>query len=283
MKKISIITINYNNKTGLRKTIESVITQSQIRSIEYVIIDGGSNDGSHSILEEFRQNIDVIISEPDNGIYNAMNKGIANSHCEYTLFLNSGDTLYNNHSIENILAHNLDSDIICFGIEAYNGSEKWRILPPTKISLFSLLHSSLMHQSTLISKSILESVGGYNESYRTCSDWIFFVEALIIKNCSYSYFDDIVSCFDATGISSTCVATDEHCKAHQFLIEKFPRILPDYEIITPEHIYNVLYFISLNKYKKSLLLFICKVFNRIFHLRNKVGVRTRIGKRGRIV
>jgi glycosyltransferase involved in cell wall biosynthesis len=88
--KLSVITINYNNAIGLRKTIESVVNQT-FRDYEYIIIDGGSTDGSVDVIKEYADKIDYWVSEPDKGIYNAMNKGVAAAHGEYTNFLNSGD------------------------------------------------------------------------------------------------------------------------------------------------------------------------------------------------
>lgn len=94
-RKFSIITINYNNKEGLRKTIESVVGQS-FRDFEYIIIDGGSTDGSIEVIKEYAGKVDYWVSEPDKGIYHAMNKGVLQAHGEYLNFMNSGDEFYNN-------------------------------------------------------------------------------------------------------------------------------------------------------------------------------------------
>ena len=93
--KLSIITINYNNLEGLKRTVESVINQTS-KEFEYIVIDGGSNDGSGAYIESKSEHIDYWVSEPDKGIYNAMNKGIAKASGEYLLFLNSGDHLFSN-------------------------------------------------------------------------------------------------------------------------------------------------------------------------------------------
>ena len=90
---ISIITINLNNKDGLKRTIESVINQNKFDIIEYIIIDGGSTDGSVDIIKEYNDKITYWVSEKDKGIYNAMNNGIKASSGDYLLFLNSGDHL----------------------------------------------------------------------------------------------------------------------------------------------------------------------------------------------
>ena len=91
--KFSIITVNYNNKEGLRKTIESVIHQT-FRDFEFIVIDGGSTDGSDDVLKEYDAQIDYWVSEPDGGIYQGMNKGIKKATGEYLNFMNSGDCFY---------------------------------------------------------------------------------------------------------------------------------------------------------------------------------------------
>ena len=102
MHQLSIVTINLNNKIGLEKTIVSVINQ-KYRNFEFIIIDGNSTDGSVDIIQKYQDKITYWISENDSGIYNAMNKGIANSKGEYILFLNSGDYLFNDSTIDDKL------------------------------------------------------------------------------------------------------------------------------------------------------------------------------------
>src|SRR6478735_1115877 len=96
--QLSIITINYNNLQGLQKTIESVVSQS-FKDFEYIIIDGGSTDGSKVLIEKYSESITYWVSEKDNGIYPAMNKGIQVANGEYLLFLNSGDWFYENTTL----------------------------------------------------------------------------------------------------------------------------------------------------------------------------------------
>ena len=88
--KLSIITINYNNLAGLQRTIDSVVCQTW-HDYEWIIIDGGSSDGSKELIEQYQEYITYWCSEPDKGIYNAMNKGIDHAHGDYLIFMNSGD------------------------------------------------------------------------------------------------------------------------------------------------------------------------------------------------
>src|SRR4051812_22804100 len=102
MPRLSIITINYNNVSGLRKTVESVVNQTS-QDFEYIVIDGGSTDGSVDVLKQYAKKIKYWISEPDKGIYNAQNKGILKATGEYCHFINSGDYLVKNDVIEKML------------------------------------------------------------------------------------------------------------------------------------------------------------------------------------
>ncbi len=109
--KISIITIVYNNVRDIEYTILSVLKQTY-SNIEYIIVDGASNDGTMDIISKYRDNISTVISEKDNGIYDAMNKGLALVTGDYVLFLNSGDELYDEHTVETIVSKGNDADII---------------------------------------------------------------------------------------------------------------------------------------------------------------------------
>ena len=115
--KLSIITINLNNAAGLRKTIESVVNQT-FTDYEYLIIDGGSTDGSVEVIKEFADKITYWVSEPDKGIYNAMNKGILKARGEYLQFLNSGDWLVDNEVLFRVFSLNHFEDIL-YGLEPY--------------------------------------------------------------------------------------------------------------------------------------------------------------------
>ena len=110
--KYSIITVNYNDAQGLKDTINSVISQT-CHDYEFIIIDGGSTDNSKSIIEENQSQIDFWVSEHDNGIFNAMNKGIIASKGDYLIFMNSGDCFYNEKVLEDSLQY-LESDFVLF-------------------------------------------------------------------------------------------------------------------------------------------------------------------------
>ena len=276
--KLSIITINFNDKLGLQQTIESIVNQT-FTDFEYIVIDGGSNDGSVDVIKSFKQKITYWISEKDKGIYNAMNKGLKHACGEYCLFINSGDYLYNNNSLSDLFAHNFNEDIVSAGCTNFNENKEWYKYPPFDISLYTFTGGSLPHPSSLIKTSLIKSLGGYREDYKIISDWCFFLEATIIHNCSYRSIDMILTRFNCYGISSTS-ANKEEKEKRLFLQKHFPRIIQDYDILENEVLSNVLFYLQ-NKYSKSnfiskTLLFPFKVINSLLKLRRRLGKRMRI-------
>lgn len=196
--KVSIITINYNNAEGLKHTIKSVLEQT-FRDVEYIVIDGGSSDNSVEVIKSFEDNIDFWISEPDKGIYNAMNKGVSHAHGEYCLFLNSGDFLYDSDSLEALCSNELTADVVAANLQCDDSSGNTNV-PPEEISFSFFFISSIPHPATLIRTTLLRDLP-YREDYKIISDWIFFFEALILKNVSYQHIDVFLSKFDMNGVS----------------------------------------------------------------------------------
>lgn len=222
--KLSIITINYNNLSGLRKTVDSVLAQTW-RDFEWIIIDGGSTDGSKELIEEIAARPDSQIaywcSEPDKGIYNAMNKGICHAYGEYVQFLNSGDCLFSAKILQEVFSKKYDSDII-YGRCAFGNTEEF-VIPemPTIITFAYLLRKSLCHPSTFIKRSLLFR-NPYDEKYRIVSDWKNWV-IWKIEGRSFEFVNNIISLFDTTGLSSK---NDNIIKEETGSVLK--ELLPDY-------------------------------------------------------
>ncbi len=223
--KYSIITINYNNCDGLRRTIESVVNQT-FRDFEYIIIDGGSTDGSVEVIKEYADRIDYWVSEPDKGIYNAMNKGILQAHGEYLNFMNSGDCFYGEDVLDSV-SHHLDSDLIVGKYHKSNEPIPWSFLYED-VSMLDLYVGTFCHQATFIKRTLFKK-HLYDENLNLVADWHFFLIKLIKENVSFRNIDTVIAWYDATGVSSQLseqVKEERKNILNQFL-EK--RITVDYE------------------------------------------------------
>ena len=196
--KFSIITVNYNNREGLRKTIESVIHQTY-HDYEFIVIDGGSDDGSVDVLKKYNSHITHWVSEKDNGIYNAMNKGILRATGEYLNFMNSGDCYYSADILEKVNNYKIDTDFIVG--KDYHYSEKSHkghvSSQPPYITMIHFFISTLDHQSSFIKRELFRN-SLYNENYQWVSDWIFFTEKIVSEKKRVQFIPDII-CFREEG------------------------------------------------------------------------------------
>lgn len=202
MPIITVITVNQNNAPGLALTIESVVDQVY-NDYEYIIIDGGSLDGSVDIINKYAEKIYYWISEPDSGIYGAMNKGILQANGEYLLFLNSGDILADDYVLEKVINSNLNEDIIYGDIIISDGGRKSVQKFPERIDYAYMFSNSIGHPGTFIKKELFNSIGLYNENLRIVSDWEFFIKAIIKNKVSCRHLDFPVSVFSLGGNSSS--------------------------------------------------------------------------------
>jgi glycosyltransferase involved in cell wall biosynthesis len=203
--KLSIITINRNNAAGLEKTIRSVVCQTYT-DFEYIIIDGNSDDGSVDVIKKFANKITYWVSEPDSGIYNAMNKGIRKAQGEYCLFLNSGDCLLKPATLQNVFEEitGLDDAGIYYS-DGLKNDGSIQIFPDC-VNINHLLNSTLNHQNTLIKCSLFHEHEYYNENLKIASDWEFFLNELWTYKTKFVHIKTNISLFDASGIGSSNTA-----------------------------------------------------------------------------
>jgi glycosyltransferase involved in cell wall biosynthesis len=201
---LSIITVNKNNAQGLEKTIQSVIGQTA-SNYEYIIIDGASGDGSVDIIEKYSEKINSWVSEPDTGIYNAMNKGIRKASGDYCLFLNSGDWLINPKTLKDIFTEiKGDGDIYYTDKKVFKG--KTRKYPVT-LSIYDLIMEPLNHQNTFIRRSLFQDHNYYNENLNISADWEFFLNEFWIHKSKFIYLSTNIAFFDTLGIGSRDIET----------------------------------------------------------------------------
>lgn len=199
---ISVITVNYNNLEGLKKTMQSVFKQT-FSDFEYIIIDGNSSDGSALYIEDHQKKIAYWVSETDRGIYHAMNKGIEAATGDYVLFLNSGDTFFSNASLsyfEPYVSAKNQKDILYGNIEVIS-DHHWIKTYPAKLTISYFLKDTLPHPASLIKRSCFTNFL-YDEHLSIVSDWKFFMIGICKKKFSYHYIDKVISSFNEEGISS---------------------------------------------------------------------------------
>lgn len=222
--KLSIITINYNNRDGLQKTIKSVVSQS-VHDFEWVVIDGGSTDGSRELIKKYSEYMSYYVSEPDKGIYNAMNKGILASHGDYLLFLNSGDFLFDKNVLERVVPLLRDKDIYVGRINSVgkeNASEEEQADFSPEGILQKLTFTWIPHQASFFKRTVFDEYGLYREDKRIASDWWAFFNSLVLGNATIASLPLVISNYDVSGISATQYSSAVEEK--KILLKEHPQI-----------------------------------------------------------
>lgn len=216
---LSLITINYNNASGLERTFKSVFSQIN-QSFEYIVIDGGSTDGSKQVIERFESNIHIRVSEPDKGIYNAMNKGLEKAKGTYVLFINSGDELNGDDALNKAIPFLDGTDIIYSDLMLLSEGREQLKLYPDKLTFQYFLNDSLPHPATFIKRKLIIDEGGYDENLKVCSDWRFFVIALFKTDASYKHIPLTLSRFYLDGLSSSTPGREIILKEKKEIVAK---------------------------------------------------------------
>jgi glycosyltransferase involved in cell wall biosynthesis len=225
---LSIVTINLNNQAGLQKTFESVINQT-FKDYEYIIIDGGSTDGSREFVASNDYLLKYWISEKDNGVYAAMNKGISNATGEYLLFLNAGDFLVTDTVLERVFCKRYTESILYGNVK--NNLTGNIIRFPDKLRFSFFREATINHQASFIKRELFSRYGLYNEHYQIAADWEFFLRCIFLYREPTVHLGDVITEFDfSDGISSRkenwAVMKGERSE----ILEKyFPGFLEDYE------------------------------------------------------
>ena len=281
--KLSIITINYNNAEGLRKTLASVVVQTY-SDIEHIIIDGGSSDGSVDAIKEyvaanpkkdpFLKHTIKWVSEKDSGIYNAMNKGIRKASGSYVEILNSGDVLAAPDVTErmisvlnslNLNSLNITENVpILYGnmLKSYDGK---KIINRdtcgngmyTPESFLYFYKGTLNHDCAYIRRDLFEKYGLYNEEMKICSDWEWYVRAIVLGGEKPVYTNIDVTIFDMNGVSESYGKNADIIKRERReYLEKIlpPSVLRDYDMyafpitqyqrLKKHHLWGVVYFME---------------------------------------
>lgn len=199
---VSIITVCYNEK-NIENTCKSIVSQS-FNDYEWIVVDGGSTDGTVDILNEYKSHMALLVSEKDKGIYDGMNKGIKVAKGKWVIFMNGGDCFYEKDSLKKIFSHGYNEDIIfADGINnVYNTKHPLPINKKGKIILYKFFtDSSLCHQATFIKRELFDKIGLYDLSYKIIADHCFNYIAIRYFNVKYRYVPEVVALIDITGAS----------------------------------------------------------------------------------
>lgn len=197
--KLSVITICYN-EPDVEKTCESIVNQTW-QDFEWIVIDGGSNEETQKILDKYKSRMNYFVSEKDNGIYDACNKGIDKANGEYLNFMNAGDSFYQNDVLEQIFVKNNYNGDILYGNEYQETLPNLFTRMPKKITKKFLITSTLRHQASFIKKELFIKYGKYDERYRIVADyekWLCFY----YHNANFKYIPNVVSAYKGFGLSS---------------------------------------------------------------------------------
>ena len=268
---LSIITINYNNAQGLEKTLKSVLSQTNTQ-FEHVIVDGASTDNAVEIIQQYEKEatahgIKVVwVSEKDKGIYNAMNKGIKMANGEYIQILNSGDCLAADTVVNDMLAELKEKKYpeILYGNmlktvdwKTYQRDNCGANSEYTSNSFLYFYNGTLNHDCAYIKRTLFDKFGYYNENMKICSDWEWYVRAIVLGNVQPVYVNIDVTIFDMNGVSESAGKNKHIIKQErgEYLASAFPKavindynkyafVLLQYQRLKRHHLWSLVYFVE---------------------------------------
>jgi glycosyltransferase involved in cell wall biosynthesis len=199
LPKITIVTVAYNASDSIVRTLESVKSQTY-KNIEYIVIDGGSTDATLSSVNEYRDTVSVLISERDEGIYDAMNKGAAKATGEYITFLNAGDVYYSDQCLHDIFSDEgiLEYDVI-YGSNYYFKNNRNILQKPRPLSLF-YKGMPFNHQSAFVKTDLVKKYPFRHEVYRIQCEYEFLLNLYLSKR-SFHQVGNIVAIYESGGFS----------------------------------------------------------------------------------
>lgn len=202
MPFFTIITINLNNKKGLERTIKSVLCQ-RFTDFEFIVVDGVSSDGSQEFILEHQSKITKVIIEKDSGVYDAMNKGLAHATGKYIQFLNSGDSLKDEHALESIAKQVNGEDLIYTDVELLEGDQLVAMKFPSELSWRFQMTDMICHQAIFASSALFQKTGKFDLNYRVYADYDWLMKAIRKQRAVYKHIPGFHIIYEAGGISAT--------------------------------------------------------------------------------
>jgi glycosyltransferase involved in cell wall biosynthesis len=199
LPQFSIVTICRNEVDSIRATCDSICTQT-FRDFEWMVVDGGSTDGTLEILKEYEGDIHCLISESDSGIYNAMNKGAVNANGKYLIFMNGGDCFASSDAL--LSASQAPDAKMLYG-DIYLGDRCGNLITyPDYLGADYMLSNRISHQATFYARDVFELAGGYDESFQISADYDLYVRLLKLQKISYYHIPHPIAIFDLKGVSN---------------------------------------------------------------------------------
>lgn len=217
--KLSIITICYNVKDEIERTCQSIVNQTN-QNFEWIVVDGGSTDGTLDILNKYKDRMNIFISEPDTGIYNAMNKGITRATGEFLNFMNGGDCFASTFVIDDFLKQDTNNVDVLYGNRNFivSNGNSWMNTFPEELSKLYFYNHCINHQSSFIRRSLFDKYGLYNEQYKIISDWEKWI-VFIINGCVFKHWNYVVANFYDGGVGSTL--SPRHLSERKEIVQKY--------------------------------------------------------------
>jgi glycosyltransferase involved in cell wall biosynthesis len=200
--KVSVITVCKNSEDVIERAIQSVLAQSY-KSIEYLLIDGGSTDRTLEIVEKYKSHIHFLLSEKDKGIYDAMNKGIKRATGEIIYFLNSDDSLYDSDVVADVIGRfEIGDPLLVYGNIWLINNEHGDIIKYDKVSKEFFLHNTICHQALFMKRELLREIGPYDDRYRVYADVDWLIKAFLKYAHAFRYYDRVICRYSYRGVSA---------------------------------------------------------------------------------
>lgn len=194
----TVVTVCLNEADKIRRTCESIARQTH-GNHEWIVVDGGSTDGTLDILAEYRDSMTRLLSEPDDGLYHAMNKGLSLAKGEYVVFMNGGDAFTDGEVLARVGACE-DADLI-YG-DVHLEATASDVSYPDQLPPCYLLNNSLPHQACYYRRNLIKDMGGYDTSLAIAADYDLNVRLLEIERIPHHHINRPLAFFDPDGISS---------------------------------------------------------------------------------
>lgn len=223
--KISIITVCFNAKDTIEDTFLSVFNQTY-KDIELIVIDGASKDGTLAIIDKYKDKISSFLSEPDKGIYDAMNKGIELATGDFIIFMNANDVFYNELVLENVvktLIENTEVKFLFGDVDCVSKDmQSSEVQTYEKIkNNFSLLFYNFCHQSIFYHKSLFKEYGLFSLDYKICSDWDFNIKCLVKYKTPALYLEWPIAKFQLGGLSSDSNSAEDFRRERKCIMKNY--------------------------------------------------------------